>query len=655
MRRYNPHLSDFGAGGILGAITASVTRTPAQRAAYDRALKRGEQVLKERRDVLRIGDTITARTDRALNRVPQMSSKNRQAWLILQSDGNLVLSTPEGKVLWSSKTQGTERIKAVEPAGKNLLDIVNANAPKERQSKATGGLLGAINAMNPTPPLPTLPGARRFTLQADGNLVLLNDAGKPIWASGTNRPGGLAAWGGNPPYLSLQDDGNLVLYSAKTPLWSTGSNGFKNRQDETTWLSNAVKTAGKAVGGVIHEIADVSSSIADTVGKVPFVGPGLKGLYGYSYGALIASADNVAQGVRLDKVASRHFESQIENVRQVAPYVQTVIALVPGIGPGIAGAVSAGLSLAQGKPIDQALIDAAMSSLPGGALAQMAGRAAVAVAQGKPLSDVAVNAMPMPDTAKEALKATLRVASDLAQGKRVDASLAAEANRQMEKLPPGVRDAAKVGIALGQGQKIQEVAMNALPAMVAQSGPLVAAGSKIAASNPAVQSARALVGRATQGFDVATGLLAHTGVNRAQITKARQLLTPENKKSFDMGVALHVSRVTSKPAPKHLTPAEAAGYHITKGLQGAPVGNKVSIAKTLVSHPEAKSGAGEALLQITQTRVDAANANKTFWQKFKEFFGFHDTAHPILASMPPSKQFAAANAQLKAVPVAGAG
>jgi hypothetical protein len=57
--------------------------------------------------------------------------------------------------------------------------------------------------------------------------------------------------------------------------------------------------------------------------------------------------------------------------------------------------------------------------------------------------------------AKDGLKAGLRVASDVAQGKRVDKALVAEANRQIDKLPPAFRTAAQVGVALGQGRKAQ--------------------------------------------------------------------------------------------------------------------------------------------------------------------------------------------------------
>jgi hypothetical protein len=248
----------------------------------------------------------------------------------------------------------------------------------------------------------------------------------------------------------LSDDDTSPVYG-EVPLFYSGD-------DPDLFLGSVVKSVGRFAKKAAGTVADFSSSVADTLGKVPLIGPGLKGLYGFTYGALIQSANNVLSGVRLDKALSRHLESQVQNVKGVAPYVQTIISVVPGIGPGISGAISAGLTLAQGRPIEEALVDAVAGAVPGGALAKSVAKAGFAAASGKPLSDIAISALRIPPAAKDALKAGLRVASDVAQGKRVDKSFLAEANRQIDRLPPEFRKAAQVGVALGQGKKVQDIA-----------------------------------------------------------------------------------------------------------------------------------------------------------------------------------------------------
>ena len=89
----------------------------------------------------------------------------------------------------------------------------------------------------------------RFSMQDDGNLVLYSQSGKPHWASGTNgkaaagcimqADGNLviygfernALWASNTnnnanAYLVVQNDGNVVIYSSgdNRPLWATNTN-----------------------------------------------------------------------------------------------------------------------------------------------------------------------------------------------------------------------------------------------------------------------------------------------------------------------------------------------------------------------------------------------------------------------------------------------
>ena len=61
-------------------------------------------------------------------------------------------------------------------------------------------------------------GQYSLTLQADGNLVLYESGGQPVWASGTD--------GQDVSTANLQTDGNFVLSSsAGAAVWASGTNG----------------------------------------------------------------------------------------------------------------------------------------------------------------------------------------------------------------------------------------------------------------------------------------------------------------------------------------------------------------------------------------------------------------------------------------------
>ena len=95
-----------------------------------------------------------------------LASSNGEYRLVMRADGNLVLSW-EGHPLWASNTAKH-------------------------------------------------PGAR-LAMQADGDLIVYQ-GNRPIWTSGTDR-GGNALY-----YLSLQDNGNVAIYSpARKPIWATNT------------------------------------------------------------------------------------------------------------------------------------------------------------------------------------------------------------------------------------------------------------------------------------------------------------------------------------------------------------------------------------------------------------------------------------------------
>ncbi len=227
--------------------------------------------------------------------------------------------------------------------------------------------------------------------------------------------------------------------------------------EETGSLFGSIVHAASSVG---HAISSVAKKAEHAASSIPVVGTGLHALEQITVGPYQAAL-NVISGQRIDKAILNNLKSQVKAAKDIAPYVQTVISVVPGVGTGISGAIGAATALASGQPINQAVLAAARGSLPGGPLAAAAFDAAAAVAQGKSLSNVALAAIPLPPAQKEILTQSLQVAKDIAAGKSVSKIVLDRVNANLSKLPSSVQKAVQVGVALGHGANLQKTLVKA--------------------------------------------------------------------------------------------------------------------------------------------------------------------------------------------------
>jgi hypothetical protein len=229
------------------------------------------------------------------------------------------------------------------------------------------------------------------------------------------------------------------------------------------FLKKAVRSVGKAVTTATKATAKGLGSVGAALNKVPIVGKGLGGVFTLTIGAPFGVINGVVSGQRIDKVALNHLKTQIGAIREVAPYVQTVVSFVPGVGQGISGAIGASLALASGQNITSAILSGVKSALPGGPLAKAAFDVGEAAIQGRPLDQVALAAIPLPAEQKKILAAGLATAKALAHGERVDAAFF---NNALKLLPADAQKALTVGMALAHGQVIQATkAAGLLPAV----------------------------------------------------------------------------------------------------------------------------------------------------------------------------------------------
>ena len=102
-----------------------------------------------------------------------------------------------------------------------------------------------------------------LTLQKDGNLVLYDAANQPKWATGTD--------GRAVSYALMQTDGNLVIYHGRTPLWASntaGASGGFFQIDLTTWSGVIYRADGTVAKVLFGQAPSVPPSQPQTVSVV---------------------------------------------------------------------------------------------------------------------------------------------------------------------------------------------------------------------------------------------------------------------------------------------------------------------------------------------------------------------------------------------------
>jgi hypothetical protein len=393
----------------------------------------------------------------------------------------------------------------------------------------------------------------------------------------------------------------------------------------------------KVTGVDWRGIDNVTNSIGDAVKKVPVVGQLFHGLLGIATQPFSIS-ENILKGNRVDHVAVAALKQRIADIREVAPYAQTVIALVPGIGPVASSAIGAGLALAQGLPADEVAMAAVAGAIPGGAVALAAynvGRTALVQHRVGGVASLVSSigqaaGIPIPPTANAALTGGLNVLQSMVNGQKPDAallqaalkvapdiakgidlstvqgqqnaadSLVTRGQQLIPNLPASTKTAIKnalhIGLALQHAQNLQALTAKS----VATGAPLQhLAQTGQASSDTVTQAARdSLQGKGTTGFDIGTGLMAHT-TTPLVVKETRKPLPPDDKHGFDVAAALQIGQVT-RPAPPNVSSAVQAGHAITHGARTASPEKQAAIAKTVASTPGTAAGGKLAAFEIAK-------------------------------------------------------
>lgn len=137
-----------------------------------------------------------------------------------------------------------------------------------------------------------------------------------------------------------------------------------------------------AIGSIFDDIGDWLGDAASCCGRILEAGgkliseiPIIGDIFTAAFHLVVAPfqmALAIARGANIGDAIIDAAKSAVAAVHELAPYIQAVLSVVPGIGTGLSAVISGGLALASGMPIDQILIEAVKGAIPGGPLAQAA-------------------------------------------------------------------------------------------------------------------------------------------------------------------------------------------------------------------------------------------------------------------------------------------
>jgi hypothetical protein len=121
-----------------------------------------------------------------------------------QLDGNVVLRDAAGRPVWASGTRSSS-INLMTVGDDGTINIAGLRDLNKPVVSAGSDVIKQILSPN---------GRYAATMQNDGNFVVRSvETYKALWSSGTQ---------GHPDaYLEEQTDGNLVIYQATKPIWTT--------------------------------------------------------------------------------------------------------------------------------------------------------------------------------------------------------------------------------------------------------------------------------------------------------------------------------------------------------------------------------------------------------------------------------------------------
>jgi hypothetical protein len=191
---------------------------------------------------------------------------------------------------------------------------------------------------------------------------------------------------------------------------------------------------------------------------------------------LVDTAAGVAGGKNILKAAESGMKAGIGDVKKSLQFAAMVAPFVPGIGTGVGAALGAANALANGEPITDALISAARSAVPGGAIAQMAFDVGAKLVQGKKLGEALLEEARAKLPGGPLAQAAFDVGLSVVQGKNLQQA-ALKATGQLLPKSPFAEGALNFVNKVASGQSLQQAALSQVGNLIykkvlQQTGPL---------------------------------------------------------------------------------------------------------------------------------------------------------------------------------------
>lgn len=341
--------------------------------------------------------------------------------------------------------------------------------------------------------------------------------------------------------------------------WSM--NDARGFGDEAGFFGAIFKAVGGAFSGVAKGVASVAKGIAKPVASL-VASP-------FKLTSDIVSGKNVFQSFK-DTV-----KRDITSVKEVAPYVQAVISVIPGVGQGVNAAIAAGSALAQGQPITSAIVAGLKGALPGGPLAAQAFDTAYNVARGQNVGEAALQALvnnaPGGAIGKQAAQAAVAIAKGQnIQQAALTAVKSVAAERLGSFLPANSPDVLRVAVSdLAKGKSVIDTAKSAVGTVAMDKlspfalGVMNNAGPRIASTVAAVIPSIL----PTDVKMVASSLLATPALRNLPVEElSRRLGVSTHAVRDGMGAVLQAVQKSGGPRVPSLSYARTLASRIPMGM-----------------------------------------------------------------------------------------